>query len=73
MDQICQALLLDIPYVAAKREVIEEYDWPAAANSSAWAILDSVSYLVALLDIPSIYILFLWFDCIRTIVITDIN
>ena len=69
---MCLALLLYIPYFAATRVVIEEYAWPSATNSAAWATLDSVYCLVALFDIPSIHTLFLWFDYIKTIVITDI-
>jgi len=35
LEVICLALLLDIPYLAATREVIDEYACPSAINSAA--------------------------------------
>tara|TARA_Y100001978_G_scaffold54102_1_gene48573 strand:+ start:53 stop:160 length:108 start_codon:yes stop_codon:yes gene_type:complete len=35
LEVICLALLLDIPYFAATREVIEEYACPSATNLAA--------------------------------------
>tara|TARA_B100000963_G_scaffold228036_1_gene198891 strand:- start:612 stop:719 length:108 start_codon:yes stop_codon:yes gene_type:complete len=35
LEVICLALLLEIPYFAAIREVIEEYTCPSVTNSVA--------------------------------------
>jgi len=50
LEVICLASLLDIPYFAATREVIEAYACSSATNSAACATPKSVSCLVALLD-----------------------
>ena len=55
MEVICLILFLDIPYLAATREVIDKYACPSATNSAACATLNSVSCLVALFDITPIY------------------
>ena len=48
--EVIYLALLDIPYFAAIREVIDEYDFPFATNSAAFATLNSVSCIVPLLE-----------------------